>query len=248
MEYLCTMQLRVMAILNVTPDSFYADSRLSSKEEVIQKARQFVAEGASVLDIGACSTRPNSTPVSAEEEWRRLEPALTAVRQTFPEVQLSVDTFRPEIAQKAIRLAGPLIVNDISGDIDSMLPVVRAEHVPYVWTLRGDYSLLGRMDEMKDIDLILDPGLGFCGGVEQDYACLRRLDTLHKFGKPVLVGCSRKSMLYKPLGLTPSDCLPATQVLHLYALQHGATLLRVHDVKEAMQTVALYQRLTDHTK
>ena len=234
-----------MAILNVTPDSFYADSRLSSVDDAVQAAQQSIAEGASILDIGACSTRPGSRAVSAEVEWQRLEPVLRAIRQTLPTVQLSVDTFRPEIAERAICLAGEIIINDISGGSEEMMRLVRKWHVPYVWTLRGNYDWLARMPEMEDIDLILDPGLGFCGGVDQDYDCLRHIDILRSYNRPILVGCSRKSMLYKPFGVTPADCLSATQVLHFYALQHGATILRAHDIREAMQTITLYQRLCE---
>jgi dihydropteroate synthase len=232
-----------MAILNVTPDSFYASSRLSSPAEVVEAARCAVSDGACILDIGACSTRPGSTPAPEEEEWRRLEPALEAVRSALPEVPLSVDTFRPEIARRAIEQFGQLTINDISGGGDDMFRIVRRYDVPYIWTLRGDYGLLQRLPEMADMQLVLDPGLGFCGGVEQDYACLRRLDELSACGYPVLVGASRKSMLWKLLGTSPDDCLSATQVLHLYALQHGATILRVHDVREAAQTITIYNTL-----
>ena len=232
-----------MAILNVTPDSFYASSRLSGTREVAAAARRAVADGASILDIGACSTRPNSVPAAEEEEWRRLEPALEAVRRVLPDTPLSVDTFRSEIARRALEQFGPLTINDISGGSEAMFEVVRRYAVPYIWTLRGDYSLLEQLPEMADMQLILDPGLGFCGGVEQDYACLSRMDCLSAYGLPVLVGVSRKSMMWKLLGITPDDCLPATQVLHLYALQHGATILRVHDVREAAQTLTLYEKL-----
>ena len=241
--YFCSVKAQIMAILNVTPDSFYAASRLTDTNEVAAAARRAVADGASILDIGACSTRPNSVPVEEEEEWRRLEPALAAVRRALPDTPLSVDTFRPEIARRALEQFGPLTINDISGGSVAMYEVVRHYGVPYIWTLRGKYHLLEQLPEMADMQLILDPGLGFCGGVEQDYDCLRRLDTLSAYGLPVLVGVSRKSMMWKLLQVTPDDCLPATQVLHLYALQHGATILRVHDVREAAQTITLYEKL-----
>ena len=241
--YFCSVKAQIMAILNVTPDSFYAASRLQSVGQLLAAVRRAHAEGADILDIGGCSTRPNSTPASAEEEWSRLEPSFAAIREEFPQLPLSLDTFRPEIAERAIRQFGPMTINDISGGNEAMYDVVRRYHVPYIWTLRGDYRLLERLPEMADMQLILDPGLGFCGGVEQDYACLRNLDTLRQYGLPVLVGVSRKSMLWKKLDITPDDCLPATQVLHLYALQHGATILRVHDVREAAQTVTLYNAL-----
>ena len=237
------MLAQVMAILNVTPDSFYAASRIPTTDQLVARARQAVADGASILDLGGCSTRPNSVFATEEEEWSRVAPALEVLRATMPDIPLSLDTFRPEIAERAIRQFGAMTINDISGGDEKMFRVVRRYNVPYIWTLRGDYSLLNRLEEMADMQLILDPGLGFCGGVEQDYACLRQLGALRACERPVLVGVSRKSMLWRPLGLTPDECLPATQVLHLYALQHGATILRVHDVREAVQTIAIYEKL-----
>lgn len=230
-----------MAIGNVTPDSFYAASRIET-DHIVSWAHQALADGAQILDIGACSTRPNSVFASEEEEWIRLEPALTALKEAMPEARLSVDTFRPFIAQRALELFGPLIINDISGGCEEMYELVRRWQVPYVWTLRGQLDL-PRQADMQDIDLILDPGFGFIGGVEQDYACMRRMEQLQSYGRDILVGVSRKSMLWKPLQTTPDECLPATQVLHLYALQHGATILRVHDVKKAVQTVTIWEKL-----
>lgn len=232
-----------MAILNVTPDSFYSGSRLSSPSQVLTVAQRALEDGATLLDIGACSTRPNSQPVSSETEWQRLEPALDILRSSLPDASLSLDTYRPEIARRAIEQFGPMIINDISGGCDEMFSLVREKQVPYIWTLRGDYDLLDRMDAMAGIDLILDPGLGFTGGVDPDYECLRRLDRLQTYQLPILVGVSRKSMIYRLLNLTPETALTATQVLHFYALQHGATILRVHDVPEAMQTLTLYNKL-----
>ena len=232
-----------MAILNVTPDSFYAGSRLASLDDLTTAAKTALANGATMLDLGGCSTRPNSQPVDAETEWKRVEPALAVLRQSFPDATLSLDTFRPEIAQRAIEQFGQIIINDISGGCEAMYALVREKHVPYVWTLRGNYSLLDSIERMEGIDLILDPGFGFTGGVDQDYECMRRMDQLQAYQLPILVGVSRKSMLFRLLDLTPETCLSATQVLHLYALQHGATILRVHDVAEAMQTLTLYNKL-----
>ena len=232
-----------MAILNVTPDSFYAGSRIQDPDRLVSAALRCMEDGADILDIGACSTRPDSLPASEEEEWSRLEPALRALRTRLPDARLSVDTFRPEIARRALEHFGPLIVNDVSGGCDAMFNLVRGYRVPYIWTLRGDYSRLKEIDRMEGSELILDPGLGFTGGVDNDYRCLRQIDRLSAYGRPVLVGVSRKSMLYRLLETTPEDCLAATQVLHLYALQHGATILRVHDVREARQTVRLYEKI-----
>jgi len=232
-----------MAIGNVTPDSFYAASRLEGEEQLLTWAQQVLADGADILDIGACSTRPGSTPVSEEDEWKRLEPALAVLRKAFPEVRLSLDTFRPEIARRALDTFGAMIINDISGGCKAMFDLVWERKVPYIWTLRGDLDLPAQRPELNDIDLILDPGFGFIGSTEKDYACLRRMDVLLTYGRPILVGVSRKSMLYRPLGLTPETCLAPTQALHMYALEHGATILRVHDVREAKQIVTIYEHL-----
>lgn len=237
------MEAQVMAILNVTPDSFYAPSRIGNRDLLTSRAARAIAEGASILDIGACSTRPGSTPASQEEEWQRLEPALRLLRETFPDMPLSVDTFRAEIARRALESFGRMTINDVSGGDEAMFAVVRKYRVPYVWTLRGDFSRLREWNRMMDMDIILDPGLGFTGGVGQDYACLRRVHELKEYKCPVLVGVSRKSMLWKKLDITPEECLSATQVLHFYALQQGASILRVHDVKEAKQTIDIYNTI-----
>ncbi len=232
-----------MAILNVTPDSFYAASRIGSTDELVRRARQALADGATILDLGACSTRPNSIPATEEEEWQRLEPALDALRTAMPDTQLSLDTFRPEIARRALEQFGSMIINDVSGGNDEMFDVVRTYRAPYIWTICGKYEWLNHIDRLADIDLILDPGLGFTGGVDNDYACLRQLDRLREYGREILVGVSRKSMIWKLLGITPEDSLTGTQVLHLYALQHGATILRVHDVRAASHTIRLYNKI-----
>ena len=232
-----------MAIGNVTPDSFYASSRLNGPAEVVAWARESVAAGADILDIGGCSTRPGSQAASEDEEWDRLEPAFAALKDALPEVQLSLDTFRPEIARRALEQFGPMIINDISGGSEAMYDVVRHYHVPYVWTILGDYNLPTKSDSMSGIDCILDPGFGFLGSTERDYQALRTLDQLSVYNKPVLVGISRKSMVYKPLGLTPDTCLSATQALQLYALEHGATILRTHDTRATRDTIEIYSRL-----
>ena len=249
-QYLCSVKAQIMAIVNVTPDSFYSASRLLKTTSgevdvrpVVEWARQALSEGADILDIGACSTRPNSTPVEQEEEWRRLEPALGVLRQTFPDVRLSLDTFRPEIAHRALTQFGQMIINDVSGGCEEMIEVVRQANAPYVWTLRGDYQLPAVRQNMQDLDLILDPGFGFIGSTERDYEAMRRLDDLRPFNRPILVGVSRKSMVYKPLGLTPETCLTATQALQMYALEHGATIVRTHDVSATAQTIALWEQL-----
>ena len=232
-----------MAIGNVTPDSFYAGSRLTGPAQVLAWARRSMADGADILDIGGCSTRPGSTPASEAEEWERLEPALAAIRSELPEVPLSLDTFRPEIARRALEQFGPMIINDISGGCEAMYAAVRAFKAPYIWTLRGDLTLPDRHPEMHDMDLILDPGFGFIGSTEADYECMRHMDELQSYGRPILAGVSRKSMVWRALDLTPDTCLCATQALQLYAIQKGATILRTHDVKETAQIVKLSEYL-----
>ena len=241
--YLCSVKVKIMAIGNVTPDSFYPASRLADMNQLEAWAGNALADGADILDIGACSTRPGSTPVDEAEEWRRLEPAFTVLKKNYPDASLSLDTFRPEIARRALEQFGPMIINDISGGCNAMYDLVRERKAPYIWTLRGDLTLPGRMP-MNDIDLILDPGFGFIGSTEADYSCMREMDSLRAYNRPVLVGVSRKSMVYKPLGITPDTSLTPTQVLHFYALEHGATILRVHDVKEAKQTITLFEQLS----
>ena len=242
--YLCSVKTQIMAIGNVTPDSFYAASRLKTEDALKAWAEGVLADGADILDIGACSTRPGSTPVEEEEEWRRLVPALTAVREIAPKVQLSLDTFRPEIARRALEQFGPMIINDISGGCDAMYDLSDQWHVPYIWTLRGQLDLPSQRTDLAHLDLILDPGFGFIGSTEADYACMQQMDTLQQYRRPVLVGVSRKSMLWRPLGLTPDTCLSATQVLQFYALEHGVTILRTHDVKETAQTITLFEKLS----
>lgn len=242
-SYLCTVKTQIMAIGNVTPDSFYASSRLDGPSAVLAWAQQALDDGADILDIGACSTRPGSMPASEEEEWSRLEPTLTALRRELPNARLSLDTFRPEIARRALDSFGAMIINDISGGCEAMTKVVRDAQVPYIWTLRGEMDLPSRRPDMADIDYILDPGFGFIGSVEKDYECMRRMSALRAYEKPILVGISRKSMVYKPLGLTPETCLCATQALQLYALQQGATILRTHDVAATREVIQLCELL-----
>lgn len=237
------MEPRIMAIGNITPDSFYAASRLGSSDDIVSWAQGAIEDGASILDIGACSTRPGSTPVDSGNEWRRLAPALEAIRTALPDAQLSVDTFRPEIARRAIEQFGRLIINDISGGNEAMYEVVRSYDVPYIWTLRGQLDLPAQRPDMSDMDLILDPGFGFIGSPEKDYACLRQMDCLRAYGRPILAGLSRKSMIYKPLGLTPESCLTPTMALQLYALEHGATILRTHDTRATREIITLYNQL-----
>lgn len=244
---------RVMGILNVTPDSFYADSRAATKQAVVERARQIVAEGGAVIDVGACSTRPGSTPVSQEEETARLRMALRLLRQEMPEAVVSVDTFRPEVAGMTVEEFGVDIINDISGGSPAMYHMVSRLHVPYILTSQQPtmrdilLDFADRVQQLRDLgqqDIILDPGFGFGKTVEQNYEVLSQLEQLQVMVLPVLVGVSRKSMIYKTLESTPEQALNGTTVLNTVALMKGAGILRVHDVREAVECVQLSNRLT----
>jgi dihydropteroate synthase len=250
----------VMAIVNITPDSFYTSWENKDEDNLLNQIQEFVDQGADIIDIGACSTRPNSTPVDTTEEWNRLAPALKSIRRHFPKVIISVDTFRAEIAKKAI-LAGADIINDVyGGDADDkMWEVVAKYHVPYILTCarelpkdsKGyDYTMshivdffqeqLDNLHRMGVADVIIDPGFGFGKTEQQNYTILRQLEVLSILRAPILVGISRKSMLYKPLEKSPSDVLAATIAANTIALEHGANILRVHDVAAAKQAIAIH--------
>ena len=275
-----------MGIVNLNGDSFYAGSRASGAD-AIARARQMWADGADVVDLGACSTRPGSTQPSLEEEWSRLEPALKTLSYTKPapsvyeprktglsytksassvyEPWISIDTFRAEIVRRAYEVIGPFLVNDISaGEMDpEMLSTVGRLGLPYVaMHMRGTPETMQSLTDYDDVvaeviryfrefekkaadagirEWILDPGFGFAKTVEQNYQLLGRLDEVKEaFSQEILVGLSRKSMIYKALGITPEEAMPATQVLNYAALERGATWLRVHDVVPAVQTARLY--------
>jgi dihydropteroate synthase len=255
--------IHVMGIINLTPDSFYAGSRTAACD-FMSKVRQMLSDGADVIDIGACSTRPGAPQPSIEEEWARLEPVL---RQLSAETAVSIDTYRSEIVRRAYDLIGPFMVNDISaGALDpSMLETVGELGLPYVaMHMRGTPENMQQQTAYQDIvadvktyfedfaaraeaagirEWLLDPGFGFAKTLEQNYKLLNRLDALTVFGRPILVGVSRKSMVYKPLGITPEEALPATQVVQFAALEKGASWLRVHDVAEAVRTARLYSTI-----
>ena len=258
-------KIRILGIVNLTDDSYYAPSRVGSCDALVERVGQMVAEGMDIVDIGACSTRPGSRPVGAEEEWRRLEPALQALRKAFPELPVSIDTYWSTVVARVYDLIGPFTVNDISaGSFDpSMLPLAGGLGLPYIaMHMRGTPETMQSLTDYPDgvtaevlryfqefairaaeagiEDWVLDPGFGFAKTVEQNWTLLQELDRLQVLRHPILVGISRKSMIYKRFGITPEESLPATQVAHYIALQHGATLLRVHDVAEARRTVEIY--------
>lgn len=246
-----------MAILNITPDSFYHNSQCIEESDIETRVRQIVNQGADFIDIGAYSTRPGATEVSVEEEKRRLALGLKIVRRLAPEAVVSVDTFRPEIAQFAVSQFGCDIINDISGGCDAMFRTVATLRVPYILThneaiTAGDVTAstlqwfaekLAILRQLGVNDIIVDPGIGFNKTENQNYELLANLRHFEVLHHPVLVGVSRKSLLYKPLGITPETALNATTALHAFCLERHAAILRVHDVPEARQCITVYNRL-----
>jgi dihydropteroate synthase len=242
---------RVMGILNVTPDSFYADSRQQTKAEIARRAAQIVAEGADIIDIGACSTRPGSQPATEAEEMERLRLALDIVRREQPDAVVSVDTFRPDVAAMAVKDFGVDIINDVYPSTE-MFRMVSRLRVPYILmsskpTLRemllefAEWVQLLRDFGQKDI--ILDPGFCFGKTLEENYTVLQDMERLQVMKLPVLVGVSRKSMIWRLLGTSPEEALNGTTVLNTVALQKGANILRVHDVHEAVECVKIVQQI-----
>ena len=239
---------KVMGIINVTPDSFYVDSRTQTAQAVEARVRQMVADGAQIIDIGACSTRPGSERAAAAEEASRLRVALAAARRSEPRVALSVDTFRPDVARMAVEEYGVDIINDVDEGQPDMLRMVARLGVPYILmsarpTLRDTLLLFAeRVQQLRDLgqkDIILDPGFGFGKTLEQNYELLGALEKLQVMELPVLVGLSRKSMIHRLLGIDPTEALNGTTALHAIALMKGASILRVHDVKEAVECCRL---------
>ena len=257
---------QVMGILNVTPDSFYADSRKQTEEEIAKRAEQILEEGAAMIDVGAFSTRPGAAMVSEEEESARLHLALSVIRRNHPEAVLSIDTFRPTVAKRVIEEFGDCVINDVGGLTagpdgaladdpirrEEMFRLVSSMHVPYIYmtsaaTLREvllDFA--EKAQQLRDLgqkDIILDPGFGFGKTTDQDYALMGELEKLQVMQLPILVGISRKSMIWRRLGITPAEALNGTTALHAVALLKGANILRVHDVKAAVETVKLIRTL-----
>ena len=253
----------VMGIVNVTPDSFYSGSRVTDAQALTDRVRQMVDEGADVIDVGACSTRPGSGQVDAHQEMERLQWALGIIRHEWPDIILSVDTYRAAVAQLCVAQWGVDIINDISGGTidEDMFATVARLRVPYVLMhMRGDPTTMAtltdyhdvtadvlewmarRLDELRQLgvaDVIVDPGFGFAKTLEQNYELLAGLNAFHALDAPLLVGVSRKRMIYTPLGCTATQALNGTTVINTLALAQGAHILRVHDVQAAVQAVKL---------
>jgi dihydropteroate synthase len=258
---------KVMGIINLTPDSFFAGSRKQGVEEAVQQAGKMLAEGATFLDLGAYSSRPGADDISIQEETDRLLPVVEAIIETYPEAILSIDTFRSRVAEVAIN-AGAHIINDISGgqlDGDMFATVARLQ-VPYIlmhmkgtprnMVQKADYEdvfgevfdyFAGKYHQLKQLgvnDIIIDPGFGFAKKQEHSYILMNRLQEFNQLQLPLLVGVSRKKMIYKLLGVTPEESLNGTTVLNAIALTKGANILRVHDVKEAVEAVKIFMACT----
>ena len=249
----------IMGILNVTPDSFFTDSRKQDEAAIDARIQQILSEGGDLIDLGGYSSRPDAAEVTPAEEMRRLEVALSLLQRHYPQVPVSVDTFRADIARRCAEEYGVAMINDISGgELDAqMFSTVADLHIPYIMMhMRGtpqtmqqhcDYTDLmeeimryfaRKVEQLRLLgvnDIILDPGFGFSKTLAQNYELMAHLDEFKAFDLPLLVGVSRKSMIYKLLGGTPADSLNGSTVLHTYALLHGANILRVHDVKAAVE-------------
>ena len=276
MDYMLNVQGRlmdlsepqVMGILNVTPDSFYAESRKQTEQEIAERANQIVSEGGTIIDVGAFSTRPGATEVSEAEEMERLRFGLDIVRRELPYSVVSVDTYRPDVARMAVEEFGADIINDVSeggragiantrqrqpeGDYPSIFRMVAQLRVPYILmsvqpTLREMLLAFSKeVQQLRDLgvkDIILDPGFGFGKTLEQNYRIVDSMEQLHVMELPLLVGFSRKSMIYRLLGQTASESLNGTTVLNAIALMKGASILRVHDVRQAVECVRLFGQL-----
>ena len=240
-------KIKIMGIINVTDDSYFADSRCPDSGSVLRRAEKMLREGADILDIGGCSTRPGAECPDMETEWERLEKPLVALRKEFPDTPVSVDTFHAGIISRAYDSIGKIIANDISaGAADpEMLPVVGKLGLRYIaMHMKGNPQTMQTLCDYKDVTgEVIDPGFGFAKTIDQNYELLHNLGQLKALGHEILVGVSRKSMIYKLFNITPQEALPATQALHLEALIQGADILRVHDVAQAVQCAAIYGKL-----
>lgn len=281
---------KVMGIINLTPDSFYSQSRKQTEQEIEQRALQIVSEGAAFIDVGAYSSRPGAEDISEQEEMERLRHGLPIINHAAPNTPVSIDTFRPNVAKMCVQEYGADIINDISGacqpqetdstnkkngpddsddawlkDVGDMFQTVADLHVPYILMhmkgnprtmqnnphyddLMGEIMLyfskrINRLHALGVNDIILDPGFGFAKTLEQNYQLLHNMEELHEFHLPLLVGISRKSMIFRLLDTTPQEALNGTTALNTIALMKGASILRVHDVKECVEAVKIYNQM-----
>jgi dihydropteroate synthase len=258
---------RIMGILNVTPDSFYDGNRYTSEADILKQVEKMLSHGAMFIDVGGYSTRPGAEEISAEEEQKRVLKAVKNISHEFPDAFISVDTFRSEVVRAAVD-AGAHLVNDVSGGSldDAMFKTVAELKVPYILMhMRGTPQTMNKLtvyeNLLKDImdffhekiftlqqlgakDIIVDPGFGFAKTVEQNFELLSKLDHFNILGKPVLAGLSRKSMIWRTLGITPEEALNGTTSLNTVALLKGASLLRVHDVKQAAEAIKLIEKIS----
>lgn len=257
----------VMSIINITPDSFFPGSRLATDGEIAAAVGKALADGAAILDVGGYSSRPGAADVTPEEEFSRVSRALRIIRREHPEAVVSIDTFRAGVARRCLDAFGACMINDISaGCLDADMHRTVAEYrVPYIaMHMRANPATMQQHTDYKDVtrdvkvffaakiaemkragirdeNIILDPGFGFAKTVRQNYQLMRRMDELLEFGYPILSGISRKSMIYKVLGIEPSDALAGTTALNWESLAKGASILRVHDTREAVEVVRLYE-------
>lgn len=242
---------KIMGIMNATPDSFAVHCSALDRSALLPYVQTLVEEGADMIDIGACSTRPGAKMVDLEEEWKRMSAALMVVKSAYPQMPISIDTFRAEIVRRAHDEFGIDMVNDVSGLADEdMLPLLQRIGVPYILTHPREEDMLSffsyqldRLHRAGVADVIIDPGLGFGKTISQNYTILREMNQLQLLECPIMIGLSRKSMIYDVLGVTAQEALNGTTAAHMAALKAGANILRVHDVSEAKQTVQIYKTI-----
>lgn len=260
---------KVMGILNVTPDSFFAQSRKQTSKEIIERVKQIIDEGASIVDLGAYSSRPNADDVSPKEEMNRLRIALEIIRNEFSDIVVSIDTFRADVARMCVEEYNADIINDIAaGEMDKeMFPTIASLGVPYIiMHMKGTpqnmqdtpkydnllkevlYYFSEKVQKLRDLgvkDIIIDPGFGFAKTIEHNYELLNHMEEFQIFDLPILVGVSRKSMIYNLLGTTPQEALNGTTVIDTIALMKGANILRVHDVRQAVENVRIFEKMQE---
>ncbi len=260
-------QPKVMGVLNLTPDSFYDGGSYKDEKSILSQTEKMLAEGATFIDVGAYSSRPGADDISVDEELNRITPVVSLLMEHFPNIILSIDTFRSRVAQRCIEL-GAAMINDISaGTLDpKMMETVAKMRVPYIMMhMQGTPQTMKDLNTYKDLaedicyyfsekiaaaralgihDIVIDPGFGFAKNIAQNYELLQKFSLFKTFEVPLLAGLSRKSMIYKVLGNTPAEALNGTTALHMAVLERGANILRVHDVKEAVECVALFEKLS----